>query len=54
MKETNNNYENMEEVATNVVKVLLKENVPYEDIMHLTGKSKEEINKIKELEKIEE
>ena len=42
------NYENMEEIAVNVVKILLKQNTPLEDIMHITGKNEEEIAEIKE------
>ena len=48
-KELNNNYEDMEQIAINVVKILLKGNVPMEDIMHISGKTEEEIKKISEM-----
>lgn len=47
--ERNNNYEDMEQIAVNVVKILLKGNVPMEDIMHISGKTEEEIMKISEM-----
>lgn len=48
MNEKINNYDDMETIAINVVKILLKGNVAMEDIMHLSGKTEEEILKIKE------
>lgn len=48
MSEKINNYDDMETIAVNVVKILLKGNVAMEDIMHLSGKTEEEILKIKE------
>lgn len=54
MSEKINNYDNIETIAVNVVKILLKGNVPIEDIMHLSGKTKEEIIKIKEFENSKE
>ena len=50
MSEKINNYDDIEAIAVNVVKILLKGNVPIEDIMHLSGKTEEEIIKIKEIE----
>lgn len=47
MSEKINNYDDMETIAVNVVKILLKGNVAMEDIMHLSGKTEEEILKIK-------
>ena len=47
MSEKFNNYDDMETIAVNVVKILLKGNVAMEDIMHLSGKTEEEILKIK-------
>ena len=47
MNEKINNYDDMETIAINVVKILLKGNVAMEDIMHLSGKTEEEILKIK-------
>ena len=38
----------MEEAAIRIIKVLLEENAPMEDIVHLSGKSEEFINSIKE------
>ena len=54
MSEKINNYDDIEAIAVNVVKILLKGNVPIEDIMHLSGKTEEEIIKIKEFENIKE
>lgn len=48
MSDDNYNYDDIESIAINVVKILLKGNVPMEDIMQLSGKSEEEIIKIKE------
>ena len=48
MSEKINNYDDMETIAVNVVKILLKGNVAMEDIMHLSGKTEEEILRIKE------
>lgn len=41
-----NDYEDMEVVTVNVIKILLKGNVPMEDIMNISGKTEEEINEI--------
>ena len=38
----------MEEAAIRLIKVLLEENAPMEDIIYLSGKSEEYINNIKE------
>ena len=38
----------MEEAAVRVIIVLLEENAPMEDIIHLSGKSEEFINDIKD------
>lgn len=38
----------MEEAAVRVITVLLEENAPMEDIIHLSGKSEEFINDIKD------
>lgn len=46
----NNDYEDMEAVTINVVKILLKGNVPMEDIMNISKKTEEEIKKIAEME----
>ena len=43
-------YNDIESISTNVVKILLKGNVSLEDIVILSGKTKEEINKIAEME----
>ena len=48
------NYDDMEAIAVNVVKILLRGNVPMEDIMHISGKTEEEIIKIKENEQNQE
>lgn len=48
MSEKINNYDDMEAIARDVIRILLKGNVKMEDIMHLSGKSEEEILKIKE------
>lgn len=47
MSEKINNYDDMETIARDVVRILLKGNVAMEDIMHLSGKTEEEILKIK-------
>ena len=43
-------YEDIETVTKNVIKILLRGNVPMEDIMHISGKTEEEINQIAQLE----
>ena len=43
-----NNYDDMETIARDVVRILSKGNVAMEDIMQLSGKTEEEILKIKE------
>lgn len=48
MSEKINNYDDMEAIARDVVRILLKGNVAMEDIMHLSGKTEEDILKIKE------
>lgn len=40
------NRADLEEIAVNLVKILLEKDVPFEDIEHLTGKSIEEIKRI--------
>lgn len=47
-KHINNNYDDIEKITINVIKILLKGNVPMDDIVHISGKSIEEINRIKE------
>ena len=47
MSEKISNYDDMEAIARDVVRILLKGNVAMEDIMHLSGKTEEEILKIK-------
>ena len=49
MKDNINTYDNidMEEAAIKVINILLKGNVPMEDIMHISGKSEDYINNIK-------
>ena len=42
-------YEDMETITINVVKILLRGNVPMEDIMHISGKTEEEIKRIAEM-----
>ena len=42
-------YEDMEKITINVIKILLRGNVPMEDIMHISGKTEEEIMKIAEI-----
>ena len=42
------NYNDIESISTNVVKILLKGNVSLEDIVRLSGKNEEEIKKIEE------
>ena len=39
-------YNDIESISTNIVKILLKGNVYLEDIVRLSGKSEEEIKKI--------
>ena len=46
----NNNCENIEEITIRVIKFLLNSNVPMEDIVHISGKTEDEINKIAEKE----
>ena len=48
MSEKVYNYDDMEAISVDVVKILLKGKVAMEDIMHLSGKTEEEILKIKE------
>lgn len=48
------NYDDMETIARNVIKILLRGNVGMEDIIHLSGKSEDEILKIKEELNLEE
>lgn len=48
MSEKINNYDDMETIARDVVRILSKGNVAMEDIMQLSGKTEEEILKIKE------
>lgn len=43
-------YNDIDSISTNVVKILLKGNVSLEDIVRLSGKNEEEINKIAEME----
>ena len=47
-KHINNNYDDIEKITINVIKILLEGNVPMDDIVHISGKSIEEINRIKE------
>ena len=42
----NYDYEDIEKITNNVVKILLKGNVPMEDIMYISGKSEAEIKNI--------
>lgn len=48
MSEKINNYDDMEAIARDVVRILSKGNVAMEDIMQLSGKTEEEILKIRE------
>lgn len=52
MENNNNNYdyEDMETITKNVIKIMLRGKVPMEDIMHISGKTEEEINEIAKLE----
>ena len=50
MLDKDNNYEDMEAITIRVIKILLKSKVLMEDIMNISGKTEEEINKIKEME----
>lgn len=45
----NYDYNDIESISTNVVKILLKGNVSLEDIINLSGKTEDEIKKIEEL-----
>ena len=47
--EDNYDYEDLETITTNVIKILLRGNVPMEDIINISGKSEEEIRKIGEM-----
>lgn len=49
LKKKSPNGDNIEEITIRVVKTLLEENVPMEDIQYITKKSVEEIKKIGEL-----
>ena len=40
----------MEAMTVRVVKILLESKVPMEDIIHISKKTEEEINKIREME----
>ena len=42
-------YEDMETITINVVKILLKGKVPMEDIINISGKTEEEINEIAQM-----
>lgn len=44
------NYNDIESISTNIVKILLKNNISLEDIVRLSGKSEEEIKKIEKSE----
>lgn len=48
-KKKSPNGDNIEEITIRLIKFMLKENVPMEDIQHITKKSVEEIRKIGEL-----
>lgn len=48
MSDKINNYDDMEAIARDVVRILSKGNVAMEDIMQLSGKTEEEILKIRE------
>ena len=50
MLDKDNNYEDMEAITIRVIKILLKSKVLMDDIMNISGKTEEEINKIKEME----
>lgn len=40
------NYDDIEKITTNVVKILLESNVSMEDIVYISGKSEEEVKLI--------
>lgn len=44
------NYDDLEKITSNVVKILLESNVSMEDIMYISGKTEEEVKKIAEIE----
>jgi len=45
----NYDYNDIESISTNVVKILLKGNASLEDIVRLSGKSEEEIKEIEKM-----
>lgn len=49
-KNSSNREEDIEQIAIDVIKVMLEGKVPLEDIQHITGKSIEEIKKIGNLD----
>lgn len=44
--DVNYNYDDIEKITINVVKILLKNNISMEDIMYISGKTEEDIKKI--------
>lgn len=48
--DNNYNYDDVEKITINVVKILLDSNVDMEDIMHISGRTEEEIKVIAEME----
>lgn len=46
----NYDYDDIENITVNVVKILLESNVSMEDIVHISGKTEEDIKKIAGME----